>query len=159
MAVSKGKPFEKKVETQLCALDNLLVERLHDQMSGYVKVSQNPSDYILYRFPSMIYLECKSHRGASISMKDLPQLERLEQRCINRKGVYGIFIIWFIDHKCTFWVDWKYVKEKEKCGLKSLNYQQLRFDCNHTDLVKEVPANYPRVYGVYDFEEILKYYA
>ena len=157
MAVSKGKPFEEKLSAQLREYDDsILVERLHDQMTGFINVSKNPSDFIVYKYPYMIYLECKSVRGASIPKDNLVQLERMEERCTpRRKGVLGVFVIWFIDHKCTFWIDHRYIRESIDNGLKSFNYEVLMHTAKFDERVKLIPATYPRVYGKYNFEEIL----
>jgi len=150
MAVSRGKPFEAIVKRDLLQVPFVLVERLYDVMSGY-KNQKSPSDFIVYNFPFMTYLECKSIKGNSIPFEDIRQLDDLNERLnLGIKGIRCWIIIWYIDKKKTYIMDAKTVKELSiTSNRKSLSVQ----DCEQFGI--EVPAVYKRVYGCYDFTNIL----
>lgn len=151
MRQNRGKQFEDKVQTQLNALPDVHCERLYDVTSGYARQT-TPSDFIVYKYPYMIFLECKSTHDASIPIKNLIQQERIQER-LGKKGIYGYFLIWYIDKKKTFLVNSNYV-EKMKSAVKSFNYTTLESQAGTKDIIL-VPAKYPRVFGQYDFEEAL----
>lgn len=162
MAVSRGKIFEKIIETQLSEDSRNLVERLHDQTTGY-KNSTNPADYILFRNSKLFYIECKSTKGASIPITNLTQLDRMLPRVRNRQNVFGVFIIWFVDKKLTYWVDCIRLNELiNSYGYKSLNFNVLEHLSNMSQsdnyFIAKIPAVYPRINGKYDFNDILDLY-
>lgn len=160
MPVNRGKQFEKLIQT---TFENLALqvrcERLHDQVSGFVEVSKNPADFIVYKFPFEYYIECKSIHGASIPINNLVQLDRIRERC-GVYGVFGKFIIWFVDKQETYWVDHKYLLVQRMLGKKSVNHEILKQAAKEGELVKLIPAQYKRVFGKYDFSDMWeKYYA
>ena len=53
-----GKPFEERVAANLKKY-GICYDRIHDQMSG-LKGSTNPCDFTAYRYPTLLYIECKS---------------------------------------------------------------------------------------------------
>ena len=150
MAVNRGKQFEKVIEKTLCEIPNINCERLHDQVSGYIEVSKNPSDFIVYKYPYEYYIECKTTHQASIALDKLVQLDRIAKRC-TVDGVKGKFIIWFVDKKETYWVDYKYLVLKRTLGIKSINHKILKEASLDKNLVKLIPAEYKIVFGKYDF--------
>lgn len=86
MADSYGKAFEQKFkEDFLKTLPNATIDRLYDSMSGYYAIS-NISDFIGYSHPNIFYLECKTHKGASIPFANITQYEKL----LSKVGVPGV---------------------------------------------------------------------
>jgi penicillin-binding protein-related factor A (putative recombinase) len=154
MAVNRGKQFEKTIEKQLKELSIVRCERLHDQMTGFVEVSKNPADFIVYKYPYMYYVECKTTHEPSIPITNLPQLERIAERCTT-PGIKGKFIIWFVTKQKTYWVDYTFVQKCVQMGCKSINYNLFEHECNkEKPLVKLIPAKYLRVFGKYDLSGI-----
>ena len=150
MPQNRGKAFEKLIRDQIKQLPNTACERLNDGMSGYINSSRNPSDFIVYKKPYMYYVECKSIHGASIPIQNFKQIDLMAERC-TVDGVFGKFIVWFVTHQKTFWIDYKVVLGMQRMGYKSINYNKLT-DCAG---VQEIPAVYKRVYGVYDFSKLI----
>ena len=86
MAKNYGKAFEEKFKKDfLITVPNCSIDRIYDSMSGYKAVT-NISDFIGYSFPNIFYLECKTHKGASIPFDNITQYEKLK----NKVGIVGI---------------------------------------------------------------------
>ncbi len=91
-------------------------------MSGY-KGNVNICDFIVYHYPTLYYLECKSCYGNTLPWSNITQNQwngLIKKSSI--KGVIAGYIIWFIDHNETIFLpakDAQYLKEV--CGHKSFN--------------------------------------
>lgn len=86
MATNYGKQFEQKFKNDFIkTVPNCSIDRLYDTMSGFKAIS-NISDFIGYSYPNIFYLECKSHKGASIPFSNLTQYEKLLDKC----GIHGV---------------------------------------------------------------------
>ena len=153
MPVNRGKQFEKVIQKTLEAVEEVDCLRLYDQVSGFVEVSKNPCDFIVYKYPYEYYVECKTIHGASIPITNLVQLDRLQQRC-TKKGLFGKFIIWFVDKQETYWVDYKYIRMCLTLNYKSINHTVLFEASKENNLVKLIPATYARVFGKYDLSNV-----
>lgn len=152
MPIRRGKDFEKIIEKSLNEMPNVLCERLHDQVTGYLNVSRNPSDYIVYKYPYMYYLECKSIHGASIPLTNFKQQDLINERVKKSDGVRGVYLVWFVDKQITFWIPSHVIEYSVGMGVKSLNYTSLMT----TPGVKIIPAEYKRIYGKYDFSKMFE---
>ena len=60
-----GKVFEKEFKESVPA--DCFLERYKDDTSGFYGVS-NPADFRLYKFPVLILLELKTHKGKSLPL-------------------------------------------------------------------------------------------
>jgi len=86
MSVNYGKAFEEKFKENFkntvpdCSLD-----RIYDTMNGYKAIS-NICDFIGYSKPNIFYLECKSHKGASMPFTNLTQYDKL----VDKVGIPGV---------------------------------------------------------------------
>ena len=62
MAINRGKQFEQLIQSQIEQLPNVSIDRLYDVTTGYANQC-NICDYIVYKKPNILYLECKAiHR-------------------------------------------------------------------------------------------------
>lgn len=62
MGINRGKQFEQIVQSQIEQLPNVSIDRLYDVTTGYANQC-NICDYIVYKKPNILYLECKAiHR-------------------------------------------------------------------------------------------------
>ena len=72
----------------------------------------------------MLMVECKAHKGASISFNDIPQYERQ----LEYKGCYKTFpgvLVWFYEKDIIIWVS---IEEMEKMvldGEKSIGLRMI----------------------------------
>ena len=63
-----GKVFEKEFKESVPA--DCFLERYKDDTSGFYGVS-NPADFRLFRFPTLILIELKSHKGKSFPLSKI----------------------------------------------------------------------------------------
>lgn len=86
MSRDYGKAFEDRFkENFLKTVPNCSIDRIYDTMNGYKSIS-NICDFIGYSYPNIFYLECKSHKGASIPFEDIPQYDKL----VDKVGIPGV---------------------------------------------------------------------
>ena len=85
-----GKKWEDKFrDTYKKQFSGTLIYRLPDQQSGYAGGgSSNPCDFMCYPGPCVLMVECKAHKGASISFNDIRQYDKM----LDFKGLYKKFI-------------------------------------------------------------------
>ena len=82
-----GKVFEKEFKDSVPA--DCFLERYKDDTSGFYGVS-NPADFRLYKFPVLILLELKTHKGKSLPLAKIrpAQLSGM-LKAVNYLGVCG----------------------------------------------------------------------
>lgn len=126
--INRGKDFEHEIEIAFRKYPNISIDRLHDQMSGF-KGSTNICDFIVYWFPTLFYIECKSCYGNTLPFSNITETQwdgLLEKSKIS--GVVAGYIVWFIDHDKTVFIPAEYAKELKDDGAKSLNIKYLDLD-------------------------------
>ena len=62
MPQNHGKKFEEKLKSDFLKIDGVSKDRLYDPVGGF-KGIKNICDYIVYMYPNIFYIECKSHEG------------------------------------------------------------------------------------------------
>ena len=120
MAENYGKKFEQIVKESFEKVDGVSIDRLHDQMSGF-SGSKNICDFIVYKKPYEIYIECKSTRGNTLTFSNITQNQwtgLLEKSKI--KGVKAGVLIWFIDRDVTMFAPIQFLQYMKESGLKSI---------------------------------------
>lgn len=122
MGINRGKDFEKVVREAFEILPNVSIDRLHDQMTGYVG-SSNICDFIVYREPTEIYIECKSVYGNTLPFSNITDKQwngLLEKSKI--QGVVAGIMCWWIDHDETWFIPIDVLEDAKKVmGAKSIN--------------------------------------
>lgn len=146
-----GKKFEDAVQQSFDNVSNVSIDRLRDAPKK-LKGVDNPSDFIVYKKPHEIYVECKSHKGNTLPFSCIrqKQLEGMTEKSMN-EGVIAGFMIWFIDHDLTVWVSIDIINTLIWFGYKSLNIKDLS-KIPH----KVVPGRKKRVYFEYDMKQFLE---
>lgn len=145
-----GKKFEDIIKTSFEKVPNVSIDRLRDAPRK-LKGVDNPSDFIVYKKPHEIYVECKSHKGNTFPFSCIrdEQWNGLKEKS-NIYGVKAGAIIWFIDHDITIWVDidmlitWKALH-------KSINIK----DLEQIEHIK-INGKKKRVYYDYDMVKFLE---
>ena len=111
MALNRGKEFENMYYKATVALQNegypVDVSRLYDVVNK--KTIEQPADYIAFREPNEIYVECKSTNDTSFDYYDQPQYTRLIKKSLI-KGVRAGMLVWFVKLKRVFWVDARFLQ-------------------------------------------------
>lgn len=145
-----GKKFEEVVKTSFEKVHNVSVDRLRDAPKKLKNVD-NPADFIVYKKPHEIYVECKSHRGNSLPFSCI----RTEQirGLIDKSQIEGVkagIMLWFIDHDITIWIDIDELCTLIRTGYKSINVK----DLDHIDCIY-ILGKKKRVYFEYDMKQFL----
>lgn len=144
MSENRGKQFESVIKTSF-ENSNFCIDRLHDQTNGF-KGSQNICDFVVFRQPNIMYLECKSCHGNTLPFSNITQTQwngLLEKDLYC--GVYAGVMIWWIDKDITKFVPIYNLQILADSGAKSI-----RFD---TAFGIEVPGKKKRVFFEYDMEK------
>ena len=146
-----GKKFEEVVRKSFEQVPNVSVDRLRDAPKKLKNVD-NPADFIVYKKPHEIYVECKSHKGNTLPFSCIrqEQLDGMTEKWL-KEGVIAGFMIWFIDHDLTVWVSIDMIKTMIWFDKKSLNILDL-------DKIPHlvVPGRKKRVYFDYDMKQFLE---
>lgn len=149
MANNYGKAFEQKFKKDfLKTVPNSTIDRLYDTMSGYKAISQI-SDYIGYSFPNIFYMECKSHKGASIPFDNITQYSKLLQK-VGIPGVRAGVILWLIDKDVVYYIPISTIKQMKKDGKKSVGISAFG-----TYNIIEIPSIKKRVFMDSDYSVLL----
>lgn len=148
MARDKGKAFETKFKEDFQKLEDSSVDRLYDVMSGYKAIKQ-VSDFIAYLYPNIFYIECKSHKGASIPIANITQYESLKTK-VDIKGVRSGVVLWLYEKDKVFYIPTKTITQMINDGEKSIGIR-------HLDKYRiiEIPSTKKRVFMDSDYS-ILK---
>ena len=150
MAQNKGKKFEDIVKKAFEQVPNLDITRLRDAPRKMKNVD-NPSDFIVYKKPHEVYVECKSHKGNTLPFSCIR--EEQWNGMMQKIRIYGVkagVLIWFIDHDITIWVDIDML-DAWRFDHKSLNIK----DLDKIDYIK-VEGKKKRVYFDYDMQKLME---
>ncbi len=126
MADNRGKQFEQKLRIDfLKTVPNSTIDRIYDTMNGYKSIS-NVSDFIGYAYPNIFYLECKSHKGASIPFENITQYDKLKKK-IGIPGVRTGICLWLYEHNEVgiIYIPTSTIKKMKADGLKSFGIRHL----------------------------------
>ena len=152
MNINRGKQFEKVIQIAFERVPGVSIDRLHDQTTGY-KGSQNIADFIVYKKPYELYLECKSVHGNTLPFSNITDTQwngLFEKSKI--EGVFAGIICWFIDKDITLFIPIEVLQICKYRGWKSI-----RYDVNgyHTS-IKEIKGKKKRIFFDYDMQELLE---
>ena len=123
MAKNRGKQFEAKFKLDFLKLEGSSIDRLYDTMNGYKAIKQI-ADYIGYVYPNIFYLECKSHAGASIPMRNITQYDNLCSK-IGIKGVRSGVVLWLTEKDKVFYIPASTIKQMRQDGEKSIGLRHI----------------------------------
>lgn len=120
---------------------------------GYSGVN-NPCDFIIYRYPNILYLECKAVHENTLNFKsDIKENQwdgLLEYSKVN--GVNAGIICWYIDWDITVFLPIEYLQAMKEDGYKSFN---IRKDINEIPIVI-LDGEKKRVFFEYDLEKFME---
>lgn len=150
--MSKAKQFETKVKKDWLKIEGATIDRLYDPQGGYYGV-KNISDFIAYKSPNIFYLECKTHKGASIPLTNITQYEDLIEKK-KYPGVRAGVLIWLFEKEYgVIYLPITTVKKLKEDGEKS-------FGVRHFNSPKYpyiiLPGEKKRVYWDIDFTPIFE---
>ena len=148
MAKNYGKEFEQKFKEDFLKIKDSTIDRLYDVVTGYKSIKQ-VSDFIGYKFPNIFYIECKSHRGASIPMVNITQYDRLKEK-VGIPGVRVGVVLWLIDQDVVMYIPMSTITKLKKDGEKSIGIRHLE-DYN----IYTIPSVKKRVFMDSDYSILL----
>jgi uncharacterized protein YktA (UPF0223 family) len=170
MSQNRGKQFEDKIREDFEKVKGVSIDRLHDQMNGYIG-SSNCCDFIVYRRPKILYLECKSVHGNRLSISSIPKPDKYgvlrgfhgaitdeQWRGLLEKsqipGATAGVICWWIEKDVTLFLPIQTLSGMYEMGFKSVKYDCLDEFDGHINIVK-IKGEKKRIFFDYDMEEFL----
>ena len=146
--MSLAKNFEKLVLDGINELKDCYCLRLYDTM--YIN-ARNPSDFVAYKKPNMILLECKTTAGTSLPFKNISdgQWEDISNATKQAKGIVGLILVWFYDKDVTLAINIKELIKMREAGKKSI-----RFDTVGDGMIV-VDGKKSHKYFKYDFNKMM----
>lgn len=148
MSIDYGKKFEERFKLDWVNSTGGVIVRLYDNTSGYLSIS-NVSDYICYKYPNIFFIECKSHKGASIPFTAISQYDKLLSFS-NIKGIRSGVVLWLYEKDIVLYVPVKTIKLLKDSGEKSVGIRHLK---DH-DII-EIPSKKLRVFMESDYNVLL----
>ena len=146
-----GKKFEDVIKESFLKCPDVSIDRLRDAPRKLKNVD-NPSDFIVYKKPHEIYVECKSHKGNTLPFSCIRQ-EQIDgmSKKIQIDGVKAGVIIWFIDHDITVWIPIDEVCYHIDNGARSINIKDIE---KLNGII--IQGKKKRVYFEYDMKDFLR---
>ena len=140
---TKAKNFEQRFKQDwMTYCPDSFCYRLNDQVSGYKGTSANISDFLCYKYPLDYVIDCKTHKGNTISFSDFSQYERM----LPYKDIKGMVlgtVIWFYEKDKIVWCPIQTWEKLKLEGKKSFNLKYIddpNYDCF------EIPSRKLRTY-------------
>lgn len=160
--VNRGKDFEGQVHDGFAKIEGVSIDRLPDPMAGYAGV-RNICDFLVYKYPTQYYIECKSCYGNTLSIHSNDPKKKYGAITNNQwegllekskiPGVRAGIMVWFIDHDLTFWYDIRLLQECKDYGMKSISWANSH---GHNNLCQVIAGQKRRVLFDYDFIPFFK---
>lgn len=148
MSVDYGKKFEERFKLDWANSIGGIIVRLYDNTSGYLTIS-NVSDFICYKYPNIFFIECKSHKGASIPFTAISQYDKLIQ-ISGTKGARSGVVLWLYEKDKVLYIPVKTIKQLKDLGEKSVGLRHIK----QYDII-EIPSEKLRVFMKSDYNILL----
>lgn len=142
MAKNLGKQFEAIIQAAFEKVKGVAIEHIPDQTMHF-KGRKNPSDFIVFRFPFLYYVECKTVHGNTLPFKNITQFDALLERD-RILGVRAGVICWWVDKDVTRWLPIEGLEQKRRFGKKSVRFDAL------IENSKNIPGRKKKIYFDYD---------
>lgn len=119
-----GKVFEQDFQTSFKNYPHISIDRIYDAM-GFRKNVANISDFIVYRYPSLFYFECKSVKGTYFGFSSLSEKQYTGLISKARlKGVTAGILINFRSVPATYFIPIEVVAHRLMSGEKGINVKE-----------------------------------
>lgn len=148
MSINYGKKFEERFKKDWVESTGGIIVRLYDNTSGYLSIS-NISDYICYKYPNIFFIECKSHKGASIPFDKISQYPKL-LKLSNILGVRSGVVLWLYDKDKVLYVPATTIETLIAKGEKSVGIRHIE-----SENIIEIPSKKLRVFMESDYSVLL----
>ena len=146
-----GKNFEQKFKADfLKTVPNSTIDRLYDPVGGFYSI-KNICDFIGYSYPNIFYIECKTHKGASIPLENITQYNKLVQK-LGIKGVRVGVVLWLYEKYKVIYLPISTVKKLKDNNEKSFGIRHLE-NTEYPSL--ELPSVERRIFMDTDYSILL----
>ncbi len=133
--IDLGKEFEARFKLDWTrTFPNGTITRLYDVTSGYKSMS-TISDFICYNYPYQFFIECKTHKGASLPFSVITQYDKLTD-VVGVPGVRSGVIVWLYEKDIVFYVPTSTITEMKSYNEKSIGIRH--FNSNYK--IIHIPA-------------------
>lgn len=140
------KTFETRFKNEFQeAFPEGTIIRLYDSMSGYKSIS-NISDFIGYAYPNVYFLECKTHKGASIPFEKISQYDKLI-KVAGIKGIRAGVVLFLYEKDKVYYIPAKTIEQMKADGKKSVGLKAVEEGYR----IVEVPSVKQRVFMKSDY--------
>lgn len=143
---NKGKEFEVKFKQDFTSsIPNSTIDRLYDPVNGYVSIS-NIADFIGFKAPNIFYLECKTHKGASLPFVNITQYDKLKAK-VGIPGVRAGVILWLYEKDIVMYIPISTITKMKADGKKSVGLKAIQEGYN----IKIIPSVKKRIFMDSDY--------
>jgi penicillin-binding protein-related factor A (putative recombinase) len=150
MAVNRGKQFEDVIRVSFEKVEDIVIVRLHDQTNGFAG-SKNPCDFIVYKKPVFMAIECKAVHGNTLPFSNITDFQWTHLSAMGKtKGVVAGVICWWVDKDVTLFLPIQMLQR-----LKANDNKSIRYDCSSFDIVP-ISGKKKHVFFDYDMELFLQ---
>lgn len=149
MSLNYGKAFEDRFKQDFLKIPNSTVDRLYDTMNYYKSISQ-VSDFIGFVKPYIFYLECKTHKGASIPFENITQYKKLLSK-VGIPGVRAGVILWLYEKDIIMYIPVSTISKMKADGKKSVGLKALDDGYN----IKIIPSEKLKIFCRGDYSILL----
>ena len=119
-----GKKFEERFKIDwIETFPKSTVTRLYDVTSGYTNIS-TISDFICYNYPNQFFIECKTHKGASIPFTNITQYDKMIKE-MGKPGVRVGVILWLNEKDKVYYIPISTIKKMKDDGKKSVGIKSI----------------------------------
>lgn len=144
--MSTGKKFEERFKYDwIKSFPDGDIVRLYDPTAGYISIS-NLCDFIGYNYPNIFYLECKSHKGASLPFTNITQYDKMKMK-IGINGIRAGVVLWLYEKDRVFYIPISTIKQMKEDGKKSVGLKAIEEGYN----IIEIPSKKLRTYMESDY--------
>lgn len=133
--INLGKEFETRFKLDwVRTFPNGTITRLYDVTSGYKSMS-TISDFICYNYPYQFFIECKTHKGASLPFDVITQYDKLTT-VVGVPGVRSGVLVWLYEKDKVFYVPVATITKMKLSNEKSIGIRH--FDSEYK--IVQIPA-------------------
>lgn len=147
MTKNYGKDFEYLIRKTFESIPEVSIDRIPDQTMGF-KDRKNVSDFIVYKYPNLFYIECKAVHGNTLPFTKITQLDGLIMKSRIR-GVRAGVMCWWVDKDVTRWLP------AESLEIHRLDHKSIRFDADVPESMN-INGRKKKVFFDYDLIEFLE---
>ena len=122
--INLGKKFEERFKIDwIDTFPNSTITRLYDVTSGYTNIS-TISDFICYNYPNQFFIECKTHKGASIPFVNITQYDKMIKE-VGKPGVRSGVVLWLNEKDKVYYIPVSTIKNMKDDGKKSVGIKSV----------------------------------